>query len=1353
MEQLSAVVWQSVADTLAGAVDTKKRYRFVALEAWFHARFQPDDSIVRCYLKKFEDFYTSWKLHQLSIAQEPGIKRFDLSNGSVKHLAKQLWLELDRATCEKNKEQPHHGRHATLVEGPAGRGKDRLLELLIHEWNRQFGTSHKVYSVTGGVQNWGALRKAIQSAKEKGHWLLVPELNMLKTEYLEGAMNDVLTGNSARGFHLFATVNPISFSGRQALSPALQSRFTTVKIGDYNASDLKKISSVLIIDPDVGQQVSQWHYQLLQRLKEKKLPILPTVGNIAELAEELNAIKPVSSEALKEHFARHYQLFMKCAGVSMDDLSQSSEQKLAEAETNHLPELTQWLNHSFSSLLTRPISIFKSSVTNCDLSNGSLMLNTGVDNSQWKLEAVTSIVKHLWTQADLPLDSPDDHDILFTACFKRWQQQFADQILGGMDIEGSQLFKMTLAESETLKLKNNGAYLKRLDILMSQQPSPWRLHQFREALLTPAAGSEGSLEDAMAEDAVAEDAVAEDAVAEVTVDSCPPPKRVRIDGHTKPCMRHRQLKQTFKKNKPREVRKNVMRLDIAANGTVQSQSIDWGYFGFEVMTPIFTDPSGMSATYKQDVGLANMTLTTDNWQALPGLWPQENVVAVYATPECEIEMVRDRFTQLHLVRAKNQDSAKPVSLYYVLEPNKPKGLDASPRLLTPENQVMPAYPQALKDSLDQLFREQPQLHSALWGKTTDETIAKLVQYCQSFKADEELGGQADVNLLIQLIKNKQGSCRHRSEAFYALAWYFGIPVKMVISDCHKWVEASTDDGRTWEKYDLGGADHEDTTMKIVSVNNIPMGKSVKLSRSVLKNMLGDGNKNIGLIAKNFGVTEAQLQAYLSGGGNSQLTISEEIDPDALEEELLYRVNPHSFMTGLSMLQGSEHFNPFKYNGLCFLLADHVSQDGPLTPEVLCDFLHNAHIRLADPGSRLWNGFIQNILEALHTKKNYSVGEKVAAFCLLDQCWLTLEESLYGLHWLAKSTVYGESAKSRLTPFYDQLVKPANIIAGVSQHYEIPKKPPSDIPLEGYSSSLECRLKSSDINEAFSWQPVGVLSVNRYIKQKAPFSHQKAEMSQKPVVGLVQKNYDFKKIFDKCDHLALRTKFSVEDDEKGKEKRYETLYCASSVILDTLPSTVRRDVFESLRELAHKCKKGLEREQFEAELDFILASSYCAGIDKESYKNDCLSAFDEYHRHPLQASADIKTVPLKPALYYAFLEYFCEQTGATNGHLKVFHASQEARYTGWSQPETPKTLHSCLLPAWLSPVSEMIEDERLKKVSENPNMLIIKPDELEKYFLEFYESLNIEKMIREKKIVRKHEPDLYNRHSPPNLGFS
>ena len=1341
-EQLSAVAWQSVADTLAGAVDAEKRWRFVALEAWFNARFQPDDRVVRRFLQQFDDFYTNWQLHQLSIEQQPGMQRFDLSNNSVKHLAKQLWLELDRATFEKNQDSPHHGRHATLVEGPAGRGKDRLLDLLIHEWNRQFGTRHEVYSVTGGIQNWGALRKAIQSAREKGHWLLVPELNMLKTEYLEGAMNDVLTGSATQGFHLFATVNPVSFSGRQALSPALQSRFTTVKIGDYNVSDLEQIASVLITDSDQGQQVCHWHYQLLQRLKEKKLPILPTVGNMSELAQELNLIaQPVSRKELKKLFTRHYQLFMRCAKVSVDDLCQSSEKKGVQGETESLPELTQWLNLSFGIMLPRPVSAIKGPATSCDLSEGLLMLNTHLDKSQWQPKAVESIVKHLWSRAGLPLESPDDHDILFTACYKRWQQKFYDQITAGTNIKGSQPFRMTRAESETLGLKNNRPYLERLETLLNQPPSPWHLHQFRQALLAPVVSDEAPPEPMNTEPMNTEPMNTEPMNTEpqVTTDSCPPANIYKIDGETKIKKRHRELKKIFIKNGPIGVRKDVMELKVLTNGTALSQSVNWGYFGFEVMTPNFVDQSGMSATYKQDVGRADMTLVSGSWQALPGLWPQEKVVAVYVTPECEIEIVRDRFTQLHLVRAKNKDSAKAVTIYYVLEPEEHKGIDASQPLKS-SNRVMPACPRALKDGLDQLFREQPELQGKLQGETADDTIARLTQYCESFKADETLGEKSDVNLLIRLIKSQQGSCRHRSEAFYALALYFGIAVRMISSKCHRWVEVSADGGRIWEKRDLGGASHVDSTIETLSVNNISVRKSIKLSRSVIEKILGGANNKTGSVAKIFGVSEAQILSFLSGDDHSQLTIAEDIDPEKLEKELIYSKDPDLFMTGLSMLQESGRFNPGKHYFLYDKLATMLSHNGPMTPEVLCDFLHNAYANLETANDQDWHAFVTRLMSSIYLKNKISITkdkaedkqaqEQVAAYCLLDRHWLTPEDSLRELHWLSKSTVYGESAKNRLKLWYNRLAEPAVSISSQTQATNRdtvqPVNPPSEITLKGCSSSLERRLKSNDIDETFSWQPEGTLSVNRYIKRKAPFSHQEADMSKKPLIGLIDAVADFREVFDKCRGLALPALSAepVAENCHIKEERINILVGNLDMAFYEGPYDIPHTL-EGIKKLANECVESLERKQFEEKIERIAKSGHC--LDESKFKRKCLAAFDEYH-HPLKAPID--AISLAPALYYSFLEYFCEQTGAANGHLKIFHASTENRYTGWIQAETPETLYRSLLSLSASTESKLIEGEHLKAVGENPDLLIIKPDELKRYFLEFYESLNIDKMIRE-----------------------
>ena len=90
-------------------------------------------------------------------------------------------------------------------------------------------------------------------AVRKGYWIILDELNLARSEILE-SLNRLLDDNAElfipeqqihikphENFRLFATQNPIHYSGRKELSKAFKNRFIQIYFDEINEEDLQKI--------------------------------------------------------------------------------------------------------------------------------------------------------------------------------------------------------------------------------------------------------------------------------------------------------------------------------------------------------------------------------------------------------------------------------------------------------------------------------------------------------------------------------------------------------------------------------------------------------------------------------------------------------------------------------------------------------------------------------------------------------------------------------------------------------------------------------------------------------------------------------------------------------------------------------------------------------------------------------------------------------------------------------------------------------------------------------------------------------------------------------------------------------
>ncbi len=184
------------------------------------------------------------------------------------------------------------GKRGMILEGASGRGKDvtvvRVLESSGYEAVKAGAAAPgpRSFCHINASPRFDELEKAIVWAKENGVVLVVSELDVLPSGYLEGKLNDVLTDDNtdAKGFAFIATINGADFSGRERLSTALQNRVIFRREMDYDKDDLSEYALDIVTefgtkapalsDEDMAYIVRAhlWIQNALPRSRERPTP-------------------------------------------------------------------------------------------------------------------------------------------------------------------------------------------------------------------------------------------------------------------------------------------------------------------------------------------------------------------------------------------------------------------------------------------------------------------------------------------------------------------------------------------------------------------------------------------------------------------------------------------------------------------------------------------------------------------------------------------------------------------------------------------------------------------------------------------------------------------------------------------------------------------------------------------------------------------------------------------------------------------------------------------------------------------------------------------------------------------------
>lgn len=1299
---MNGLVWQALDDALGGEFPPALQPGKKALEHWYMSRKQTDNSIIYVQQNQFEDFYNDWVFEQKRI---PVTSQLDCTNDSVRQLMRHIWLEQHRSQQEVTTDTPHRGRHATVIVGPAGRGKSALLDQQLTFMCNQNGTTPP-RQINAGSSTWELLQQAVKEAKELGRPLIVSELNLLKSEEIEGLLNNATTGKAAPGFHFYITVNPASFVGRHRFSPALKNRFTCLSIGDYTDQDIQSIGNRIFarLEDKPRQQIIDWHLRLRQHLKSGKTPLQPSVGDLKRLARTLPA-NP-TDEQLKQAFETQYSLFLAAGNCSLDTLPELTlTQAMSEDGEN---SLSMALNSKL--LLTQPVVVeaeselseIKVRATRIVVPEVLLNRNEPEIIAKTSGHSLLALALDKWKESSGSTASPCEEDTLFSTCYRLWQQHFIQQTFA----LPSDLLPLSPEQQATRDHPDNQVLFNRIQELIQQPPSPRGLKMLWEKLSSVVAQTPDQTTDQTTEkQQQAQEQSDTTATSEI---SRPEPVEMPFDNQTAAQKYLYYLDQYFEDVNPVLQRMRVSTLIIDGEH-VRDITMRTGQKGVNVICPAHLK-APVFTTGKEHYGVVNRRLSTTAYITLPGLYPHQTITRLSTDPEIpldQLDITRDRATGEFLVRLKQPWGDKDsfiADVHYVVKELQSDQTIEDAKLPAPSGSP-------LKALVDEALGEGA---SAFNTDSSKALIESLTQWGRGFQATEDIAAETGTETLSEIIKRKQGACRHRARAVWAIAASRGLPVRMISSGAHRWLECSPDQGKHWMKINLFGASSE--AMAFVNQPNLKeSAKGLIFPAEERLNLLAEAKRNPSAFASRIGSSVEDVFRWIEGNGLTPLKIN---NASSAFNYLMKSNSVERFRIALDVLLSEEMTPRVASGSLRMFIHDLSTRYAEILEGSKSEAERQTMFRLLGKirpmlkgdshysANEQWVMFIKAIDARLGGRMFNSYNPKQRNFEWLSYAIVEgdllkglSEEEISEIHHIFKYA-QREAPKPReadvqelhkifekqFSPYYPSIKAPAQ-----KTKQACGWEKPADLKLvKGAVPSLEGRLRITRIGAGYTWQPEGSIDLDRLLKQQAPFREQKAIVSTRAIKVVQNKN----KLMgiDRFHSTNLYRKITGSDFSIAG-----ITHCLS------LPRQIDLQVENFLY--------GFYASPTSESMDNILSFLNSHNIAVPEWFHTILRTYLQHHD---MVEAAFKNLPT------SYAQYLEKTTRANQGKFDLYYLAQNEQFRGHRKLRTWQAIvEANAIKEEFLPIPDDLVVDHLKK--EDGDSLILTSKELGHYVNEFIDN--------------------------------
>ncbi|WP_422442449.1 MULTISPECIES: AAA family ATPase [unclassified Endozoicomonas] len=1359
-EQMNSLIRQSFRDLLGPEISETQQDALSALEIWFAARYPLDNTLRnKVHNHTLPDIQRDFEAFTKEFRPE-----FDTSGSAVIELVQGLGQDLSRCQQANHREIKHGGRQATLIEGPAGRGKDATLNLMINSVKQQAEkkreTMPEIFLLNACDCSWDKVCEAIRKAKVEGGIVVISEMNLIDSQHLEGELNDILAGDAHPGFHLFATINPPEYSGRKPLSPALKGRFRHLPIRQYNQTELQTIAEkVLPLTPEgkaAAEKLTQKHCRLRAYLQRKNLPLQPTSLDLQNVARAVIREGDFGEDSLNQCLGKHYRLYLMAADLSLEKLPESSALAMDKSELDS--GLCKWFNLTVSDI-SRPWLIRPGDGNSIDEKHHEIRFEPGLTKEETKTEIIKMMAQTGWQASGLSLKPNQSDDILTRTLYRHWQQGWFNRVYGRTGVDVNSVFPLTKEERQMLKTPASQPYLREADRqigLWNSNSVKWCRAFWHQISDLPKRGLDNYVNEGKQTK---------------TLD-----RRTGYEGLKKPQVNDCKIFDT-KYITSRMYRFWASDFDVTAEGEINQFVINDRHIqGFEALTPAPLPGRDQSVTLATNQTLATYELSSKNGQyALPSLTPDDYIVALRIEPNMLFTLVRDRYTGLHTLTIPEAKANQKILCAYVVEPKKPgkkttaeesqsEGSDRSVRFDALCSEGMKTVLKKLFMAIeDQPSEIQQPLEAIKNAENRTQRVKAIKDYCLQFSGKAK---PAPSEHFFQfLVKKRQGSCRHRVPVFVALCRYFGIPCRQINNLIHSFAEYSLDGGQTWESADLGGAPVLPIEIRPDFQHNRKVG-APDTELETVKNLLKGAD-----LAKQPTLAEASVvnsrEQYNTLETKSALP---ETDPSPYERVLeLWKIKTLGpFSMGVSMLAsmdtealGEEEKSLIGtvFDGrwlrkpmseaVCTMLnyygeGDQVAQQLKL--------LYSKMIDQAGADSRQWLGSIVDILAKcnFHRASVVRFAHEALASGWLDpmpeyETIIVSATDHYKL--LMRLKDFDElrvKATHCLKKFYKQLLsreKNIQFWQSACKYHHIIKG--NDFfathSHDGFSPFLEANILCTSLKNAWTNQPDGTPNIERMLVHQPAFPKlASGKDNHRPVIILGQPVWSNTLVEEKAEEL-----FQLKVENTPYLKQLLEIVSISRARLEQFDDELQElsaSREKALRKLKDEYMKALHTADDPAGCTGSLPLHEKRRLAEEVY-NEKTSDIEMRYKNIKDSVKELKKgvefgVTLKSncnqLIRQAFSHYLYELTHSKGGRLTYCWGDANGvselvsnQAFGSHEPSSPEELYTMMSAiSSSSDFQRSVNDAYLKQAQDASNALVLKNAELTKIAKEFLNSMNL-----------------------------
>ena len=1113
-QAINELIWKAFEETLGGEIEGN-RSRLRSLYIWYLTKtgMQPE------LLKQGSSQGLSSEAYQLSEAPFdafyralPSSPEFTFQGASTRELARQYWQVMTKADTEIRMKTVSPGKHALLVEGPPGRGKDELFRHLHAQLATRLTIDKQPVCITAGLNNWEETRNAIKKAAETGSIIVISELNRIPSQYLEEDLNNLLTGDIKPGFLLIGTVNPSEFAGRETFSQALYSRFVRHSIGDYSDTELHTIAmNTLPGNLDLARKIVTYHCRLRSlSLKNSHTAITPSTSDLVSLLKHVSAHTPQTEEQLEDLFTRQYRPLMTMADVTWETLVDDDScppDSLQATTVSTAPGMQDGEVDLLSRLYTcfpdsAPLHICYGQPESFDRKSGQLRINVETNNPLALGRAIQLMINEVWLASGMPDSFPLKSDVLACGLMGIWKLEFVTSRINDLPLSEEQKqtvlesYQLSSVQKKTLALPENSKLVDEAKAFLAGSaiaPSLPDYLQFLKILASPVI-AEGEVSDTDVMDTTSDTEATDN-----STENIPLPKGAQGAKSISEDMNTPRgdggvinVTPIFENRRYADQRLIVMIPDMNQNGKLVYRINPLGEVGYNgVEYQSFSSSTVLSQS--QERGMQTLPLSDGRWHPLCGFMnpPQTSLVYLTVTPDCEVQVVQDRRTGLYLIRKSPTDQSRESVGYKVamgLEPES-SNFTIGMEKFTTENKhsqcpdwVKRGMEKVKKALLEGSMDTSDSLRNVVF-RNGNQNFEGVKNCLETFDTSSDLSQFDGEELVFQLFKQRPNSSAQKRLACWIMATWLGIPARIAEGPG----KISENGGYTWIPVPISG-----------HVENPASYEEKKQEFPPLK----------------------KDKLYISRYGR----------PSAQKVALWLAIRP-----------GAKDYGGVVEN-FDYVVANHISLDGPVNPDLVIRWLDEYHAveQNVEVKRLLLSAFLENVREKAR-KENF------------EEMWTvlrTLDRSVTTKSWLPpnykpnlihqvlsqqrhlvdlvmgreKTNYYEEILTKELTPEKHFQFKAAPDVKRLSSEL---RESLTQVFEGNESESLTRHLMGERPGISFRQVPPGKIDAERLIQRQPAFQVSKAKLVQRPamlVVPSLNNSYQLDKLIGEKLQAAVTQPF-------------------------------------------------------------------------------------------------------------------------------------------------------------------------------------------------------------------------------------